>query len=383
VTILNQDILNTATDGFDYFTSNDTVTVDPKVTIAALVPQAGIKSTKANSSLINKGTVIGDIGVNFDVGTTNSTVTNALGGLIVGAGDGVLIEGGGAQTFRNLGEVISTSIFSVHITSQAASATVNNQGELLSADDDIGIDTTGVINNLGMMKATAVAIRIDTLSPNIAVTINNKAGGLIKAGGDAILSVQGGFTLNNFGKIVGIINDAGLGGSVNIIHNHGVIQGNIGLGDGNDFFRNFGNARSGTIFGGTGDDTIIGGNHNDTIDGGPGHDVLTGGKGADIFVFNNVLNAALNVDTILDFKPSQHDHIELSHFIFAGLLLGPLDTNHFATGPATNNNPQIDYDSSTGVLVFAPTGNAGGTTEFAVLADHASITLHASDFTVI
>ena len=293
------------------------------------------------------------------------------------------MDGSGIETFNNFGKDAAVISYAVHIFSSASTAIVNNHGELLSGNWAIGIDAAGVVNNFGAMKAANDAIHIDTLSSNILVTINNHVGGVIKGGFDAIYSQEGAFNLNNFGKIVGFVVDNDPGGANNVIKNHGIIQGTVVLGAGNDFFQNYGNAKSGSIFGGDGNDSIIGGNHNDIINGGAGHDLLTGGKGADTFVFNSTLNAVTNVDTITDFSPKQHDQINLSLSIFTGLPLGPLDNNHFAIGAPTNNNPQIDYNPATGVLVYAPNGNAGTSTEFAILANHASITLHAGDLTVI
>jgi hypothetical protein len=82
--------------------------------------------------------------------------------------------------------------------------------------------------------------------------------------------------------------------------------------------------------------------------------------------------------------PTPRDKIDLTLSVFTGLLLGPLDANHFAIGAPTNKNPQIDYHPTTGkALVYAPLGKAGGSTEFAILANHALITLHDSDLVVI
>jgi Ca2+-binding RTX toxin-like protein len=163
-----------------------------------------------------------------------------------------------------------------------------------------------------------------------------------------------------------------------------VINGITNLGNANDFFRNFGNAKSGPIFGGNGNDIIIGGNRADEIHGGNGNDLLVGGKGADKFVFDTALNAVTNVDTILDFNPVQHDQIDLKSSIFTGIPLGPLDATHFAIGGPVGTNAQIDYNPATGQLVYDPDGTgAGAPVLFAILANHASITLHAGDLAVI
>ena len=54
-----------------------------------------------------------------------------------------------------------------------------------------------------------------------------------------------------------------------------------------------------------------------------GNDTLTGGGGADIFVFNAMLNAATNVDTITDFSVVD-DTIRLENAFMPGLATGTL-----------------------------------------------------------
>ncbi len=64
-----------------------------------------------------------------------------------------------------------------------------------------------------------------------------------------------------------------------------------------------------------GNDQLTGTVKNDTLTGGLGADTLTGGLGADIFKFNNVKETGVDVktrDTIIDFKTSEGDKINLS-----------------------------------------------------------------------
>jgi serralysin len=110
---------------------------------------------------------------------------------------------------------------------------------------------------------------------------------------------------------------------------------------------------------------------------------LTGGPGADRFVFNTPLNPKFNVDTITDFTPSQGDKIVLSETDFGGIgALGTLGPVHFHVGAPVNGKPQIDYDPSTGFLVYDANGDhPGGMTHFATLTTHP--TIHHGDFIVI
>jgi Ca2+-binding RTX toxin-like protein len=383
MTILNQDILNFTSDGFDYITTNDTAIVTPGVTIASRFD--AIFSNKADSTLHNRGNVIGsDAGVFFNNFADDSTITNALGSLIVGQ-TGVEMDGHGILTFSNSGEVVGAKVNgpSLSIGPNATFASITNKGELLSGFVDVRIESPGIIKNFGSMKAAGAGIDMIVGPPNEVVTIVNKATGVIKGGADSLFSNGGGaFHLNNFGEMVGNV----ISGTVadNVVKNHGVIQGDVQFGGGDDFFRNFGHAKSGEIFGGDGNDSLIGGKHKDVIHGGNGNDLLTGGNGADKFVFDAALNPATNVDTITDFQPAQHDEIDLKASIFTGIPLGHLDANHFAIGAPTNANPQIDYNPTTGALVYDPDGTGGtAPTLFAVLANHASITLHAGDLVVV
>ncbi|MEV8468180.1 M10 family metallopeptidase [Fluviibacterium sp. DFM31] len=56
------------------------------------------------------------------------------------------------------------------------------------------------------------------------------------------------------------------------------------------------------LYGGDGKDYISGGRDNDLLDGGLGDDTLIGGRGADVFVFQDTLAQAGDVDTIRDFE---------------------------------------------------------------------------------
>jgi Ca2+-binding RTX toxin-like protein len=74
-----------------------------------------------------------------------------------------------------------------------------------------------------------------------------------------------------------------------------------------------GTSANDTISGGRGNDIIDGKGGNDKLTGGLGADKLTGGTGSDTFIFNTVMESTLSAkDTILDFKASQGDKINLS-----------------------------------------------------------------------
>jgi Ca2+-binding RTX toxin-like protein len=82
-------------------------------------------------------------------------------------------------------------------------------------------------------------------------------------------------------------------------------------GAGND--RIDGGAGNDYILGGTGDDILLGGAGDDRIWAQKGTDTITGGTGADYFIFNDAYDsrAGDGIDTILDFKPTEGDQIDL------------------------------------------------------------------------
>jgi serralysin len=117
----------------------------------------------------------------------------------------------------------------------------------------------------------------------------------------------------------------------------------------------YGNGGDDVLYGDDGDDTVIGGLGNDYIFGGSGNDYLRGGDGADRFIFDTVLNAITNVDTMQSFIVSQDD-IVLSQAIFGGIG-AMLDATEFQIGDADASTDRIIYNQVTGQLYFDADGN--------------------------
>ncbi|MGJ4999091.1 S8 family serine peptidase [Bradyrhizobium sp. HKCCYLS3077] len=143
---------------------------------------------------------------------------------------------------------------------------------------------------------------------------------------------------------------------------------NAVTGDGNDDIA--GNALDNRLYGMRGGDTLSGGEGSDTLSGGAGNDILEGDEGADHFLFDRALNAATNLDIILDF--AHHvDTIWLDSSIFAGLNLGTLDADVFyviGQGAETAAD-RIIYDAATGALFFDADGSgSSAAVQFALLA---------------
>jgi len=137
------------------------------------------------------------------------------------------------------------------------------------------------------------------------------------------------------------------------------------------------------LFGEGGNDNLLGSRYGDLLDGGAGSDMLTGGAGNDRFHFGDVLDAATNVDTILDFQKG--DVIELDDAIFSALSAGALDAGQFvanADGVATSADNRIIYDTDSGQLFYDADGSLGGAAIlFGVVAGHPPLT--GADFVVV
>jgi Ca2+-binding RTX toxin-like protein len=147
-----------------------------------------------------------------------------------------------------------------------------------------------------------------------------------------------------------------------------------------------GNGLANVLTGNTGANRLDGGLEADTLVGGKGNDTLTGGGGADFFLFDTVLSATTNKDSITDFL-SVDDTIILDNSIFTKLTTGgTLSADNFhssATGKAADDNDYILYNTTTGGLFYDADGNkAGVAIQFATLTSKPQ-TLMAADFTVL
>ena len=144
----------------------------------------------------------------------------------------------------------------------------------------------------------------------------------------------------------------------------------------------YGNAGANVLSGAAGNDSLNGLSGDDVLKGGAGRDVLRGNTGLDIFQFDTALNAATNVDRIIDFSVAD-DGIRLENAVFTGLAAGALPAGAFHTGAAAADaGDRIIYNSATGALLFDADGTGGtAAIQFATLATGLALT--AGDFTVI
>ena len=144
----------------------------------------------------------------------------------------------------------------------------------------------------------------------------------------------------------------------------------------------FGTSFDDVLNGSNGDNVVIGGAGDDTIKGYAGNDTLTGDAGDDNFVFNSALNAATNVDIIMDFNAAD-DTISLDDFVFTALTPGVLAASAFHVGfAAADASDRVVYNAATGALSYDADGTGGTVATLFAYLD-TGISLTNADFTII
>jgi Ca2+-binding RTX toxin-like protein len=121
---------------------------------------------------------------------------------------------------------------------------------------------------------------------------------------------------------------------------------------------------------------VRGNDGNNVINGGDGRDDLIGLGGQDSFLFDTALNAATNVDRVIDFNVAD-DTILLDRDIFSSSLgLGNISAGEFVIGTAAQDaNDRIIYDSNSGALFYDNDGVGGNAaTQFAQLSTGLALT---------
>ena len=370
------------TDGIDFDGSGETWIINPGILVYS--PMGfGVFSTFNASTLLNYGIIKsgGGTGVPFTGG--GAVITNNPGASIVGAFEGIGVTGDGAA-INNSGAVIGVSAYGVYFDFNSDHVVLTNRGYIYGGTDGILESSDvegGVIHNSGEIRSNHYGIEVTTAA-SLTTTITNAGGGVIRGSTAAIYTFfDGGISLTNHGALFGGI-DCTVSGQKDVVVNAGAITGPVLLGPGKDSFNGNGGT-SGAVFGEKGSDILAGGARGDHLHGGLGNDTLTGRDGPDRFYFDTTPNAAINVDTLTDFTPTQGDKIVLSETNFAGLgPLGTLAAGHFHVGAAVTPNPQIIYTPRSGFLTYDANGDApGGTTHFAMLTEH--VTLTTADFLVV
>jgi len=360
------DVFTDANPGITFVAANDSWTILNDVTVSSARSQ-GVLGALAGQSLFNRGAIHsgGDLAAGVEMSGNDSSISNAVGARIIAANDGLVVNGDGAA-IDNKGEILGLRDVGVDLDSSSAHVTLTNTGSIFGGSagiDDLTSSVGATIHNAGVISSGGDAIVVDTHS-GVTTSIDNAIGATIRGDELAIVVGEGGaIALNNLGRIVGdVVADFNSDAADKIV-NRGKIIGAVFLGGGNDVYSGNGGKVS-FVDGEGGDDRLVGGRGIDKFDGGLGNDTLIGGKGADQFFFDAPLNSVTNVDTITDFRPSQHDRIVLSLTYFPGLTppTGTLDANQFHVGAtAVTPNQHILYTPGNGFLFYDRDGS--GTTD--------------------
>jgi len=340
-----------------------------------------------------QGSRYGDL---LDGGTGADRMTGGLGNdsyVVDNAGD-IVVEQAGAGydvVTSSIGYALGDNVEALRLVSVAAGASVVAQGNDLNNElNAVWVDQQAKISLLGEGgNDRLLGSRYDDLLDG-GTGADTMRGG---RGNDSyVVDRVGDLVYEQAGEGYDVITSSvgyKLGANVEGLRLVGVAAGATVVAQGNDLNNSLNavwvdKSASISLLGHGGDDTLLGSRFGDLLDGGAGSDTLTGGGGADRFHFGDVLDAATNVDTILDFQAGS-DVIELDDAVFAGLDLGALDAGAFvanASGVATSADQRIIYDTDSGQLFYDADGSLGGAAVlFGVVAGHPPLT--GADFVVV
>lgn len=204
--IQRDDIFADSGDGIDFTEDDQTWTVDVGVLVSARFGVA-IDSEFDHSTLINLGTLLTAQRTAVILGVDNALVSNAIGGQIIGAVEGVYVHGA-HDIVANSGSIVGLNDFSVVLSMASSDAVLDNNGTIFGrlggvlSSSTIG---TSAIHNAGVITSNQIGIDVDT-ADGLTTVITNAAGGVIRStGGVAIGAADGRVTLNNHGIISGEI----------------------------------------------------------------------------------------------------------------------------------------------------------------------------------
>jgi Ca2+-binding RTX toxin-like protein len=392
---------------------------------------------RSGGQLFNHGDISSTGGgghvVFIDFFGSETSIFNSAGGTMTGS-TGIVIEANGIH-LSNQGSIIGLANYAIQYAFSSGSSEINNSGYIRGKTAAIFAEATNTFTliNSGVIESAGDAVSVGlTHAPGHIVNT-----GSIISGGYAIRSdAFSGMLVENTGSIIGnillkgtqpekIINNGLIRGDIvfgsrdDILRGKvGVIDGTVAAGSGDDSLKGgasddnfFGEGGKDELFGRDGDDELLGqngqdrivgqggddelfgGDAGDTLKGGNGDDVLSGndagdklkgGSGADTFLYDKTSDsrggsvAETRLDTILDFKSSQGDTIDLSRIeIKIGDAVQKLD--FIGEAAFSGKKGEVRYETK-GVNAFVQLDAFGGKrADFEIKLKGVS-TLNAHDF---
>jgi Ca2+-binding RTX toxin-like protein len=396
-------------------TGNDVYVVDNSGDVTTELAGEGTDTVQASITLtlganIEHLTLIGTAAINGTGNELANTITgNTANNVLAGAGGNDTLVGNGGNDTLSGGTGADTmrggTGNDVYVVDNSGDVTTELAGEGSDTVQAYITHTLGAnIENLTIIGSAAINGTGNELANTI--TGNDAANILAGAVGNDTLLGHGGNDFLNGGTGADTMR-GGTGNDVYVVDNSGDVTTEL-AGEGSDTVQAYithtlganienltligtaaingtGNALANSLTGNGAANTLSGSGGNDTLMGGYGNDTLIGGAGQDVFVFNTLLDAAANLDTVTDFV-SGEDSIRLDRTVFAQLSLGSLSDSVFqasASGMASDLDDRILYNTATGALLYDADGsNSGLAVQFARL-DPRPATLSAADFNVV
>ncbi len=372
------------TDGIDFSADPQTWTIAPRVTVSSILAD-GIASNFKNNVLINLGKIISrsEDGVLYQ--SDDGTITNQVGGSIIGRKAGIDIERGNTDTIDNLGHIVSANVGVLFDAQSNFGSTLINRGSISGQETGVASDSTlagCTIINYGTIRSDHDGIVINPHNglaydnPSIETIITNESTGVIESSsGAAIVKDNGGTILHNYGRIDGGVSFSGSG--VDKIFNDGTITGWVSLDSTSGYFNGARGLENAIEAGGGSYRIITGREPAFILIGEGGQETITAGIGGAVFAFD--FSPGSEVVDINNFKHGL-DIFNLQRAEFPGFralssLTGIIRPSEFHVGTqAIKPWATIVYDPHDGYLLYDPDGTGpAAAIHFATVSPHVSM----------
>ena len=246
----------------------------------------GIAGTSGDSDVTIAG-VVDAVDAVFYGGSAYGQLSVLSTGVLNGATTGLLLESSSTLqfNFRNAGTIIGGQV-GVDVFYEGA-FNGSNTGTISSSHNDavrIQTQNGGAFSNYGLIETQSNNNAVDLYhdgTPGDVVTFYNF--GTISTFGTYALEMDSNDMNRAFNH--GTFNGgAFFGSNDDMFMNRGVVNGDVDMDGGNDWYRGNGGVVTGEVFGGAGNDTLNGGAQADLLDGGDDNDVIRGFAGDDVIL---------------------------------------------------------------------------------------------------